>query len=124
MASWSGSFWKDTAERVIATTGEVALAFVPVDLANVGPELKIEHIAAVVGLTALASLLKCIVANAKNSNTGASFGTTVPAGDVAAHVGQDPDTDDQTLVAGRALRGVKDGTPVDVAPNRPGNWVG
>lgn len=120
---WGSGFWKDAAERVIVTTGEVALAFVPVDLTNVGPELKLEHIAAVIGLTALASLLKCVVANAKNSGTGASLGTTVPVDQVAAQTGTDPETDDPTLVAGRALRGVKDGTPVDVAPNRPGNWT-
>lgn len=119
---WGAPFWKDTAERVVATTGEVALAFIPVDLANIGPELKLEHIAAVIGLTALASLLKCITANAKNPATGASLGTTVPGDLVAAK--SDPDSDQLgELVAGPALRGVKDGTPVDVAPNRPGNWA-
>lgn len=120
---WGAPFWKDAAERVVATTGEVALAFIPVDLANVGPELKLEHIALVVGLTALGSLLKCIVANAKNSGTGASLGTTVPGDLVAAQTDTSGSHPGDTLVAGPALRGVKDGTPVDVAPNRPGDWT-
>lgn len=120
---WTGAFWKDAAERAVSTAAQSVLAVVGVDvLAPNAFDLDYKILLGIAAGGALLSLLKALAANAKNPATGASFGTAVPGDLVAAQ--SDPAGDKiGELVAGPALRGVKDGTPVDVAPNQPGNWA-
>lgn len=64
-------FWKDTVERVVSTGAQAAIALLTVDgfdLAN----FDLEQGAAVVGIAALVSLLKALVA-----------GKVTPASDVS-----------------------------------------
>lgn len=61
-------FWKDTAERVISTAAQAAIALLTVDGFDVA-NFDVEQGAAVVGVAALVSLLKALVAGkVTNSN--------------------------------------------------------
>lgn len=115
---WTKGFWKDAAERVLSTFVAVLVGLIAADGFEWSSLGEWSFWAPVLITTAI-TVAKALGLGALRPNTGASFGTTVPGDLVAAQT----DTAGDTLVAGRALRGVKDGTPVDVAPNRPGNWA-
>lgn len=70
---FTGAFWKDTAERVIATAAQALLAVIGV--ATFKPDALQSWIdgAWVVALAALASLLKCIIASRVGDNNNASL---------------------------------------------------
>ena len=61
-------FWKDTAERVISTAAQAAIALLTVDGFDVA-NFDVEQGAAVVGVAALVSLLKALVAGKVTGST-------------------------------------------------------
>lgn len=56
-------FWKQTAERAIATAAESVLAVVTVDGVVSSINLDVIHVASIAGLSALAAVLKALVAS-------------------------------------------------------------
>lgn len=68
MSIWSGLFWKDTAERVIATIAQVLIAVLSVDGLDL---IALDWTAALttVVVAGALSLLKAIVANAVTGNS-------------------------------------------------------
>jgi hypothetical protein len=64
---WSKQFWKAAAERVIATAAEALLALLLVDGFGVA-DLAGSATWSVVGIAALASLLKSVIAAGKDGN--------------------------------------------------------
>lgn len=63
---FTSAFWKDTAERVVSTAAQAGLAIVTADQFDI-KNFNLEDGLAVVGLAALASLLKALVASRKSS---------------------------------------------------------
>lgn len=62
MSIWTKAFWKDTVERVVSTAAQVAIGVVTADgfdLVN----FDLKAAASVIGVAALASFLKALVAN-------------------------------------------------------------
>lgn len=114
---WSKAFWKDALERVLGTVLAALAVAIPVDLTGV-KELKVTEIAVGLGLLAAATLVKCLLAVLKNPNTGASFGTAVPGGLVAAQTdaGGSHPGDTGPIVAGPAAINIPDGAPVQIVP--------
>lgn len=114
---FSKAFWKDALERVLGTVLAALAVALPVDLTGL-KELQVNEVAAGIGLLAVATLVKCLLAVLKNPNTGASFGTTVPGDLVAAQTdaGGSHPGDTGPIVAGPAAANITDGTPVQVIP--------
>lgn len=67
------TFWKQTAERAIATGAEAVLAVITVDGAVGSFDLDVVHVASIAGLAALAAVLKGLVASQTGSSTSPSF---------------------------------------------------
>lgn len=59
---WTKLFWKDTAERVVSTAAQAAIGLLTVDGFDVA-NFDLETGAAVVGVAALVSFLKALVAD-------------------------------------------------------------
>lgn len=66
---WTAKFWKDLAERMIASAAGGALAAVGVD----GFTFDVKHLLIGAGLAALVSLLKGLIAAQKGDPTSASL---------------------------------------------------
>lgn len=111
---WSKAFWKDALERVLGTVLAALAVAIPVDLAGV-KELQVTEVAAGIGLLALATLVKCLLAVLKNPNTGGSFGTAVPGDLVAAQTDTSGSHPGDTI-AGPATD-IPTGTPVELSPD-------
>lgn len=78
LSVWTTAFWRDAAERTVATAAAGAVTALTADGLGWGPELRLREQAAAVGTLALVTLLKCLVAGAASPATGASLGSTVP----------------------------------------------
>jgi hypothetical protein len=68
LSIWTGLFWKDTAERVLATVAQVLIAVLSVDGLNL-VALDWQAIASAVAIAGALALLKAILANAVTGNT-------------------------------------------------------
>lgn len=66
-------FWKQTAERAIATAAESVLAVITVDGVVESINLDPVHIASIAGLSALAAVLKALMASQTGSSDSPSF---------------------------------------------------
>lgn len=104
-------FWKDMVERVIATFAQ-ALGAILIGAGTGLLDTDWVGAASVAGMAALLAVLKSLGAFASNHETGASFGTAIPKGNVAAVESKD--------VAGKyeaeEASALPEGTPVDVVP--------
>lgn len=81
MSKWSGTFWADLAERVGSTAIYGLIAVLTGDASGAVPnEPKVWWV--VVGLPTVLSLLKGILANLKNPESGPSLLPSPPAPDV------------------------------------------
>jgi hypothetical protein len=67
------TFWKRTCERAIATAAEAALAVLTVDGVVQSIDLDVAHIASIAGLSALAAVLKGLVASQTGDSASPSF---------------------------------------------------
>lgn len=63
-------FWKQTAERAIATAAETTLAVITVDGVVTSINLDVAHIASIAGLSAVAAVLKALVASQTSGDPG------------------------------------------------------
>lgn len=68
MSIYTGLFWKDTFERIVATVAQVLIAVLSADGLNV-ISLDWVGVAATVGIAAALVLLKAVAANAVTSST-------------------------------------------------------
>lgn len=68
MSMWTSLFWKDTAERVLATVAQVLIAVLSVDGLNL-VSLDWEATLSTVAIAGLLALLKAVVANAATGRT-------------------------------------------------------
>lgn len=66
-------FWKQTAERAVATAAESVLAVLTVDGVVQSFDLDVIHVASIAGLSALAAVLKALVASQTGSSESPSF---------------------------------------------------
>lgn len=71
MSIWTAAFWKATAERVLSTAAQAAIAILTADGFNL-LNIRWQGVLATVGLAALLSLLKSLVAN-QATRTGPSL---------------------------------------------------
>lgn len=62
MSIWTKAFWKDAIERVVSTAAQAAVGVLTADGFNL-VEFDLKAGASVVGVAALVSLLKALVAN-------------------------------------------------------------
>lgn len=67
------AFWKRTTERAIATAAEAALAAFTVDGVVAGIDLDFGHIASIAGLSAVAAVLKGLIASQTGNPSSPSF---------------------------------------------------
>lgn len=105
-------FWKDLGERTVATFAQALVAIFTVLAVEGGGLLDVDWVLAfsVSGLAALLAVLKGLAASAGgNVETGASFGTAIPKGSVAA-----VETEHAGAYHAEEAAPYPDGTPVDV----------
>jgi hypothetical protein len=76
VSKWGKTYWADTAERVGSST--IVIAVVDVTAYQTG-ELDLQNATKVLVATGLLTLLKCLGANLKNSNSGPSLLPAPPA---------------------------------------------
>lgn len=69
---WTRTFWRDAAERAVATAAEAALALVAADGMGV-LEVDWAHVGSVSGLAAVAAVLKALVASRTGDPSSASL---------------------------------------------------
>lgn len=115
---YTKAFWQDLFERSISTFGQVAAGFLAAAIAAVvagTPILEFDWTTAVFVILAstLGAVLKGIAAVRANPESGASFGTAIPKGQVAAV--EDVEIPGQ-FVAEEAAP-YAEGTPVEVVPD-------
>lgn len=67
------AFWKRTTERAIATAAEAALAVLTVDGVVQSIDLDLAHIASISGLSAVAAVLKALIASQTGNSASPSF---------------------------------------------------
>lgn len=111
MERFNKGFFSDLAERTIATFAQALIAV----LSGMGfGLLEVDWLAAfsVAGFAALLAILKGFAGDLASAESGASWGTTVPKGQVAATEDADIEGKYESSVAGP----VDVGTPVDVIP--------
>jgi hypothetical protein len=78
-SNWSRRFWADLAERTVTTAGTGVITMLTADSAGiVSGDARQWWV--IVGLPAVLSVVKGIVANAKDSESGASFLAAPPDG--------------------------------------------
>lgn len=108
---YTKGFYKDLFERTVSTFAQAFLAYAGGNLVGV---VEFDWFAAfsIAAMAAVLSVFKGFAAGAGEGNTGASFGTATPVGDVAAV--------EDVKVEGRYEAGeavdYPAGTPVDVTP--------
>ena len=103
------AFWRAALERAVRSSAASMAS-----LATAGQAGLLDadwmNLLSVSGMAGVVSLLFSISAGAVEPNSGPSFGTEVPAGNVVAL----RDSKAQEAIAGPAMDGVSVGTPVDV----------
>lgn len=116
MSIYTKDFWRDLSERVVSTFGQVAGGVLAAALAAVAAGANFADYDWSTGLfiiviTTVLAFLKGLGASAANPDTGASFGTAIPKGQVAA--AESPANAQGEYVAEEASP-YPEGTPVDV----------
>lgn len=115
MKAYNKDFWRDLGERTLATFGQVAAAFLAAAIADGQGLLEVNWTTAisVISIATLLAFFKGIGAAKVNPETGASLGTAIPRGHVAAV--------ENVNVAGdytaEEAAPYPEGTPVDVVPD-------
>jgi hypothetical protein len=107
---WTGAFWKDTGERVLGTALAGVAAILAGEVVPGVPDTTLKAQAIGLGLLCLATLVKCMLAGLSSPNTGASFGTAVPADQTRAVVDVTSATAPGTVIS------LKTEQPVQVLP--------
>lgn len=115
MSIYTKAFWKDAGERSFWTFIQVFGATLGTYVAagNGLFDMPWGHIVSIVGAATLFAVLKAMAANRVNPETGASTGTSVPRGSVAAVENVKVEGD----YTAEEAAPYPEGTPVDVIPD-------
>lgn len=112
---WSKAFWKDVADRVLSTFVAVVVGVIVSTDGFKASSLGDWKFWTPVLITTAVTVAKALGLGIVNPNTGASFGTTVPGGLVAAQTDASGSHPGDTIAG--AATDIPDGTPVELSPN-------
>jgi len=118
MSIYTKDFWRDLGERSVSTFGQVAATFLAAAIADAlagGNILEYDWTLAVfvIAGSTLLAVLKGLGAAKANPETGASLGTAIPKGHVAAV----ERVDVEGAYEAEEAAPYEEGTPVDVVPD-------